>query len=183
MRKLICSFLVLICISTTLFAQKALKAGEMMTNLALINTTGSLYSLNAQKGVKGFILVFMTPTCDHCRAYEPKIVALDKKYKVKGFPLVAIGPYGDDPIKYPLDALPAMKKLAEERDFKFPYLSDDHFNYTFLLGIRTTPTAVVLQKRPNGYLIKYIGPIDDEENPKLVPKHKYVENIVNTLTK
>lgn len=181
MRKLIFSLCLLISISSVTNAQKALKVGETLSNLALLSTAGTIYDLKAQKNVKGFILIFMTPTCDHCIAYEPRIVALDKKYKVKGYPLVAIGPYGDDPIKYPFDAMPEMKKLAKEKDFKFPYLSDDKFKYTWLLGIKETPTAVVLQKNKTGFLIKYVGRIDDEQNQKLMPKNKFVEQAVNKL--
>lgn len=181
MRKLIFSLLFILALGYGAGAQQALKVGQILPNLSLLSTTGTTYSLNAQKGVKGFILVFMTPTCDHCIIYEPKIVALDKKYKVKGYPLVAIGPYGDDALRYPLDALSEMKKLSIKKGFKFPYLSDDKFKYTWLFGIKITPTAVVLQKKPNGYLIKYIGAIDDEQDPKLNPKNKFVEQTVNKL--
>jgi thiol-disulfide isomerase/thioredoxin len=180
MRKIILSLSLLICFATV-NAQKPLKVGEIMPNLALLSTTGNIYDLNAQKGIKGFVLIFMTPTCDHCIAYEPRIVALNKKYKSKGFPIVAIGPYGDDPVKYPLDAMAEMKKMAQTKNFLFPYLSDDHFKYTWMLGIKVTPTAVVLQKKPNGYLIKYIGRIDDEQDYKKVPKRKFVEEIVDKM--
>lgn len=181
MRKIIGSLCLVIGLITTVHAQKALKVGEVLPDLALLSTKGNVYDLKAQKAAKGFILVFMTPTCDHCIAYEPRIMALDKKYKTHGFPVIAIGPYGDDPIKYPLDAMPEMKKLAINKQFTFPYLSDDHFKYTWLLGIKETPTAVVLQKKANGFLIKYIGKIDDEQNQKLVPKNKFVEQEVNKL--
>jgi peroxiredoxin len=181
MKKITISLCLFFCLSSTMFAQKALKVGDILPNIALLSTKGSVYSLKDQKAVKGFIVVFMTPTCDHCIAYEGRVMALDKKYKPKGFPVVAIGPYGDDPIKYPLDAMPAMKKLATAKGFTFPYLSDDGFKYTWLLDIKTTPTAVVLQKKPNGYLIKYIGNIDNELNPKKVPTNKFVEQQVNKI--
>lgn len=182
MRKLTFTFLLLFSMNLSLWAQKALTVGQVLPNLALLSTSGNLYSLNDQKNAKGFILIFMTPTCDHCRAYESRVIALDQKYKIRGYPVVAIGPYGDDPIKYPLDAMPEMKKLAAEKKFKFPYLSDDRFKYTFLLGIKITPTAVVLQKQPKGgYLIKYIGRIDDEQNEKLKPQNKFVEQVVDKL--
>ena len=181
MRKIIILLCLTVGVNSLTFAQKELKVGDILPNIALSSTNGTVYSLNDQQKVKGFILVFMTPTCDHCIAYEERIVALDKKYKIKGFPLVAIGPYGDDPVKYPLDAMPEMKKLAQAKGFKFPYVSDDKFKYTWLLGIKQTPTAVVLQKKQNGYLIKYIGKIDDEPNHKLVPKNKFVEQVVDKL--
>lgn len=181
MKKITITLCLLICLSSTVFAQKVLKVGDILPNIALLSTKGSIYSLDDQKAVKGFIVVFMTPTCDHCIAYENRIMALDKKYKSKGFPVVAIGPYGDDPVKYPLDAMPEMKKLATTKGFTFPYLSDNAFKYTWLMNIRTTPTAVVLQKKANGYLIKYIGNIDDQLDPKKVPTNKFVEQQVNKM--
>lgn len=181
MRKTILSLCLVLIASVGLKAQNALKAGDILPNLALLSTNGTVYDLKAQKQPKGFVLIFMTPTCDHCIMYEDRVMALDKKYKPKGYPIVAIGPYGDDPIKYPLDAMPEMKKLANKKGFTFPYLSDDKFKYTFMLGIRQTPTAVVLQRKPNGFLIKYIGRIDDNEDPQAKPKNKYVEQELNKL--
>ncbi|RZL48573.1 MAG: redoxin domain-containing protein [Pedobacter sp.] len=181
MRKLIFPLFLLFFLSNNLFAQKALTVGQTVANIALLGTSGTVYDFKDQKYAKGFIVVFMTPTCDHCMVYESRVMALDKKYKAKGFPVVAIGPYGDNPIKYPEDAMPEMKKLAIKKGFTFPYLSDDNFKYTFLLGIKQTPTAVVFQKKPNGLLIKYIGRIDDEMDTKKTPKNKFVEQEVNKL--
>lgn len=166
---------------SNLFAQQVLKVGQTLPNIALLSTKGTVYDFKAQKAAKGFIVVFMTPTCDHCIMYENRVMALDKKYKAKGFPVVAIGPYGDNPIKYPLDAMPEMKKVAIKKGFTFPYLTDDNFKYTTLLGIKQTPTAVVLQKIAKGYLIKYIGRIDDEMDEKKVAKNKFVEQTVNKI--
>lgn len=181
MRKILSIVILFVCLSTILFAQKTIKVGDYLPNVALLSTKGNVYSLNDQKNVKGFILVFMTPTCDHCIAYEGRVMALDKKYKSKGFPVVAIGPYGDDPISYPLDAMPEMKKLAISKGFTFPYLSDNGFKYTWLLDIKTTPTAVVIQKSSKGYLIKYIGSIDNQLNPNKIPTQKFVEQQVNKM--
>jgi len=184
MRKLLFSISLFISIATNSSAQMvSLKPGEILSNIVLKTTNGVVYDLKAQKAAKGFIVVFMTPTCDHCIAYEKRIMALDKKYKALAYPVVAICPYGDNPEAYPLDAMAAMKKLAINKGFTFPYLSDEDFKYTGLLGINLTPTAIVLQKKPNGFLIKYIGRIDDEPDAKKLPKHKFVEEEVNKLLK
>lgn len=182
MRKLLFSLSLFVGISMSLNAQVvALKPGEILANLSLKTTNGVQYDLKGQKAAKGFILIFMTPSCDHCRAYEKRIMALDKKYKTKGYPVVAIGPYGDYPEQFPLDALPEMKKLAIKEGFTFPYLSDSQFKYTTLLGVAKTPTAIVLQKKSNGFLITFKGDIDDEMDIKKQPKRKFVEEQVNKL--
>jgi peroxiredoxin len=184
MRRLLFSLSLCIGISLSLNAQMVtLKPGDLFSNFSLKTTNGTQYNLKAQKGVKGFILVFMTPSCDHCRAYEGRVMALDKKYKSKGYPIVAIGPYGDYPDQYPLDALSEMKKLAIKEKFSFPYVSDSQFKYTSLLGVSKTPTAIVLQKKPNGFLITYKGDIDDEMDLKKQPKRKFVEEQVDKLLK
>ncbi len=184
MRKLLSFLSLIVGFSMSLNAQMvALNTGEILSNISLKSTNGVQYDLKAQKAAKGFILVFMTPTCDHCRAYEKRIMALDKKYKVKGYPVVAIGPFGDQPEQYPLDAFSEMKKLAIKEGFTFPYLSDSKFKYTTLLGVQITPTAFVLQKKANGFLITYKGNIDDEMNIKKQPKRKFVEEEVNKLLK
>jgi len=161
-------------------SQQVLKVGDTLNTIELKSTKGDIYNLNNQKS-KGFIVIFMTPSCDHCIAYENRIMALDAKYKTKGFPIIAIGPYGDNEKDYPYDAMPAMKKLADEKAFTFPYLADEKFKYTWLFDIRQTPKAVVLKKMGKGYLITYIGNIDDEPNEKKTPNRKYVEEEVNKL--
>jgi peroxiredoxin len=184
MRTLLFSLSLCIGFSLSLYAQKiVLKPGNTVSNISLKTTNGGIFDFRAQKSAKGFIVVFMTPSCDHCRAYEKRIMALDKKYKAKGYPVVAIGPYGDYPNEYPLDAMAEMKKLAKSEGFTFPYLSDSQFKYTTLLGIQKTPTAVILQKKPNGFLIVYRGDIDDELDVKKQPKHKFVEEQVQMLLK
>ena len=167
---------------TTLFvnAQKVIKVGDTLSNIQLQSTKGDVYSLNNHK-TKGYIIIFMTPSCDHCLAYVGRASSLNLKYQSKGFPVVAIGPYGDNENDYPYDAMPAMKKLAEEKAFTFPYLADEKFKYTWLFDINQTPKAVVLKKLKQGYIVTYIGNIDDEPNEKKVPKKKYVELAVNKL--
>lgn len=165
----------------TACAQDELNVGDIFEGFALKSTKGDIFDLNANRKVKGYILVFMTPTCDHCINYEPRVVALNNKYKKFGYPVVAVGPYGDNPEKYPLDDLKSMKKLADGKHFEFPYVSDEEFKYTWLLGIKSTPSAVVLQKQGKGFKIAYRGRIDDEEDPKKTPKKKFVEDVVNGL--
>jgi len=184
MRKFMFSLSICIGLFLSLNAQVvALKPGDILSNISLKTTNGAPYDFKAQKAAKGFIVVFMTPSCDHCRAYETRVMALDKKYKAKGYPVVAIGPYGDYPEQYPLDALSEMKKVAIKEGFTFPYLSDSKFKYTTLLGVQKTPTAIVLQRKPTGFLITYKGDIDDELNVKKTPKHKFVEEQLDKLIK
>jgi len=180
MRKLILIVIALFAYGIKTKAQRVVKAGDTLHNIALKSTKGDVYNLNQQKA-KGFILVFMTPSCDHCLAYVNRVAMLDKSYKPKGYPVVAIGPYGDNDKDYPYDGITAMKKLATEKAFTFPYVSDEKFKYTWLFNIRKTPKAVILTKQKGAYRVTYIGDIDDEPNERKVPEEKFVELEVNKL--
>ena len=84
MRKIILT-ICLVSLFSNLFAQQVLKVGQTLPNIALLSTKGTVYDFKAQKAAKGFIVVFMTPTCDHCIMYENRVMALDKKYKTKWY--------------------------------------------------------------------------------------------------
>lgn len=180
MRKLLFFIGFMLFFNTLSKAQEVLKVGDTLTNMVLKNINGEVYNLNQQKS-KGFIIVFMTPSCDHCLAYVNRVLALNKLYKPKGYPIVAIGPYGDNEKDYPHDALPAMSKLSLEKGFTFPYLSDEKFRYTWLFNIRQTPKAVILKKLKESFLVTYIGNIDNEPNEQRVATMKYVEDEVDKL--
>lgn len=72
------------------------KVGDQATDFHLKNIDGNMVSLSNYKyakgeipAAKGFIVIF---TCNHCPysiAYENRIIALDKKYKPLGYPVIA----------------------------------------------------------------------------------------------
>lgn len=155
------------------------KVGDVATDFKLKNVDGKMVSMADYKSAKGFIVVF---TCNHCpyaKAYESRIMDLDKKYAVKGYPVIAISP--NDPVAEPADSFDNMKKRAAEKGYTFPYAIDETQDITRAYGARATPHVFVLQKTDKGNIVKYIGAIDDDtenSNPKRI---KYVENAVNAL--
>lgn len=180
MKRIFAVVVILLTLAVSSKAQQVLKVGDTLDSLRLRNVDGSYFSLT-DRNKSGFILVFMTPSCDHCLAYLDRVIELNKVYALKGYPVVAIGPYGDNEKDYPFDAMPAMKKLATDRGFTFPYLADEKFKYTWLFDIRQTPKAVVLKRTGKGFEVKYIGNIDNQPDEKSIATRKYVEEEVNKL--
>lgn len=164
-------------------AQQALKVGDYTENISLMNVDNKMYSLDAQKNAKGFILIFMSVSCDHCIAYKDRLQALDRDFKKQGYPLVAISPFGDNESSYPLDAMPAMKAFMKSEKLTFPYLSDQQFKYAHLFGVQTTPTAVILQRKGKGYQLKYQGPIDDNTFLKKAQTKSFLREQLKALLK
>ncbi len=157
------------------------KVGDVATDFKLKNTDGKFVSLKDYKDAKGFIVIF---TCNHCpyaKAYEDRIIALDKKYKTAGYPVIAINP--NDPTVQPEDGYEQMIVRAKEKRFTFPYLVDEGQKIYPQYGALKTPHVYLLQKENGKNIVKYIGAIDDNyEDPNDVSV-KYVENAVDALLK
>lgn len=157
------------------------KVGDTATDFSLKNVDGKMVSLKSIAGAKGYIVIF---TCNHCpyaQAYEDRIVALDKKYKKLGYPVVAINP--NNPDKQKDDSFVKMQERAKEKKFGFPYLLDEGQKIYPQYGATKTPHVYVLKKTDKGNVVKYIGAIDDNYEDEAAVKTKYVENAVNALLK
>src|SRR5678815_1076228 len=77
------------------------KVGDTVKDFQLKNIDGKMVSLADYKNTKGFIVIF---TCNHCpyaKAYEQRVIALDKMFSSKGYPVIAINP--NDPNTVPDD--------------------------------------------------------------------------------
>jgi peroxiredoxin len=179
MKKLI--LLMLIAVSGMAFkmAGEGYKVGDTATDFKLKNVNGKTVSLADYKSAKGYIVVF---TCNHCpyaKAYESRIMDLDKKYAAKGYPVIAISP--NDPVAEPADSFEKMQELAAKKGYTFPYLIDETQDITRAYGAKATPHVYVLQKTATGNIVKYIGAIDDDTENTKADKVKYVEGAVNAL--
>jgi peroxiredoxin len=155
--------------------------GDMATDFKLKNVDNKMVSMADYKDAKGFIVIF---TCNHCPyavAYEDRIVALDKKYKKLGYPVIAINP--NNPEVQPQDSFELMQVRAKEKKFTFPYLFDEGQKIYPQYGATKTPHVYVLQKTKAGNEVKYIGAIDDNHSDEKAVKVKYVEAAVDALLK
>lgn len=153
--------------------------GDEATDFALKGIDDKFYSLKDFTNSKGFIVVF---TCNHCpyaKAYEERIIALDKKYKELGYPVIAINP--NDPISQPEDSFDLMKQRAKEKGFTFPYLFDEGQKIYPQYGATKTPHVFILQKENDKNIVKYIGAIDNNHENANDVTEKYVESAVDAL--
>lgn len=166
-----------LCMSNLALAQY--KTGDQARDFKLKNIDGKMVSMSKFKEAKGFIVVF---TCNHCpwsQAYEQRIIELDKKYKDKGYPVIAINP--NDPDLQPEDSFEEMKKRAKSKGYTFPYLVDDTQDVARDYGATRIPHVYVLNKEEGKMVVRYIGAIDDNtEFPDKVSK-RFVEDAINDL--
>ncbi|NNK27243.1 MAG: thioredoxin family protein [Flavobacteriaceae bacterium] len=153
--------------------------GDIATDFKLKNIDGKMVSLADYKNAKGYIVIFTCNTCPYAVAYEDRIIALDKKYKEKGYPVIAIMP--NNPKSKPGDAYEAMQKRAKAKGFTFPYLMDEGQKIYPQYGAKKTPHVYILEKTKKGNEVKYIGAIDDNYQDADAVEVRYAEDAVDAL--
>jgi glutathione peroxidase-family protein len=161
------------------FTPAGSKIGEEVKDFSLKNVDGKMVSMNSYKDAKGFILVF---TCNHCpfaKAYESRIMALDKKYASQGFPVIAINP--NDPTIAPDDSYDNMVARAKEKNYSFPYVYDASQEIASAYGATRTPHVYVVKRENGKNILKYIGAIDNNSEDAEKATQHFVEDAVNAL--
>jgi len=155
------------------------KIGDKATDFKLKNVDEKMVSLANFKSAKGFVIIF---TCNHCPysiAYEDRIIALDKKYKEKGFPVIAINPNNPEISKG--DDFASMQQRAKDKSFTFPYLFDDGQKIYPQYGATRTPHVFLLNKENGALIVEYIGAIDNNSQDAAAVTERYVEKAIDAL--
>jgi peroxiredoxin len=127
---------------------------------------GKTYSLASFKDKKAVALIF---SCNHCpvvKAYEGRMVAIQREYEGKGATLVAIN--SNDDVAYPDDSFENMVKRAKEKGFNFPYLRDASQEAARAYAPERTPEVFLLNS--DGVVV-YHGRIDDSQDPAHIYRH------------
>lgn len=155
------------------------KVGDVASDFSLKNINGEMISLSDYNQAKGFLVIFTCNTCPYAVAYEDRIIALDKKYKPLGVPVVAINP--NNPEIQSGDSFEAMKVRAQEKGFTFPYLFDEGQKIYPKYGAQRTPHVYLLEKTKVGNIVRYIGAIDDNYQDESQVEEKFVEIAVDNM--
>lgn len=162
----------------------ALKVGDTGFTFSLPNTNPAFadtVNLDEYKFQKGVILVFMTNGCYSCILSKDRIKALHAKFANQGYPVIAINP--SNPKIEPEETFAEMQKLIQKDGFNFPYLQDASQQVSRQYNITYTPEVCVLKRENNLWVVKYIGPIDNDLKLNKKNRINYVENVLNALIK
>lgn len=170
------------CTHSALYAQSAQSipsaygVGDPAQDFSLKNVDGKMVSLNDYKGTKGVIVVF---TCNHCpyaQLYEQRIIDLHKKYKDRGFPVLAVNPNSPDIV--PEDSFGEMQNRAKQKKYPFAYLFDEEQAVYQQFGATRTPHVFLLDEN---MIVRYIGAIDDNPEAPNSIKNRYLENALEAI--
>ncbi len=156
------------------------EVGDSAMDFKLKNYDGKMVSMADYKDAKGFIVIFNCNTCPYSKAYDSRIIALNKKYAPQGFPVLTINP--NDPEISPGDSFDEMKSQAKRNKYDFPYLVDETQDVARTYGATNTPHVYVLDKVSDSNLkVVYIGAIDDNSRNADAVTKRYVEDAVDAV--
>src|SRR3989338_7900015 len=96
-----------------------LKNGQRVPDFSLRGVDGRMYSLSRYLD-KIKVVIF---TCNHCpyaKAYQDRIVAIQREFGPLGVHVIAINSNDDE--NYTEDSFDEMVKRAKEKGYNFPYL-------------------------------------------------------------
>ncbi|MGD0636419.1 MAG: thioredoxin family protein [Nitrososphaerales archaeon] len=129
----------------------------------LLSTDGRRYSLDSFDERPVLVIVF---TCNHCpysKAYENRMIEMQRDYASRGAQLVAIN--SNDDSAYPQDSYPEMVKRAKEKRFNFVYLRDADQTAVDAYGAVCTPHVFLFDAKR---ILRYRGRIDDSRDASKV---------------
>jgi peroxiredoxin len=133
--------------------------GEPAHDFDLPGTDGRRHTLQGVRGENGTLVMFICNHCPYVKAVLDRIIRDARELKEQGVGVVAIS--ANDPADYPEDGFENMKKLAEARNFPFPYLFDETQEVARAYGAVCTPDFF-------GYnaalVLKYRGRLDASRN-------------------
>jgi peroxiredoxin len=155
------------------------KIGDKATDFSLKNVDGKYISLKDYEDAKGYVVVFTCNECPYAKAYQDRLIEIDKKYKKKGYPVIAINP--NDPEVSKSDTFEKMVERAKEKNFPFPYLVDEKQEIFRAYGATRTPHIFVLKKEGKDYIVSYIGAIDNNYKDPDAVTEAYLASALDAL--
>ncbi len=130
--------------------------GSKAFDFSLPATDGKTYQLRDFAGSKALVIVFMCNHCPYVKAVQGRINQLAKDYLKSGVRVVGIN--SNDSIRYPDDSFEAMKRVASENGYVFPYLFDETQVTAKEYGAVCTPDFYVYD---SDFMLRYRGQLDD----------------------
>jgi peroxiredoxin len=155
-----------------LFAQPAgLRPGSLVPDVRLKSVNGESYSLYAQKGKKGYVIVFISTQCPVSNAYNARFIKLAELAKESMMEFIAINSNATEPFE-------EVQLHAREKGFSFPVLKDENNRVCDAFGAKVTPEAFLLDAN---FRLVYRGRIDDNQREEKVVSKDLEEAIAAYL--
>ena len=112
-------------------------SGWQAPDFELTGVDGKLCKLSDLRGPKGTLVMFICNHCPYVKSVLERIIRDCRELRDHGVTSVAI--MSNDPTDYAEDSFDNMRRIAEEKDFPFPYLFDETQAVAKAYGAVCTP--------------------------------------------
>lgn len=150
------------------------QAGADIPEFKLLATDGKTYQKSDFLNGHPLVIMFICNHCPYVKAIEDRLITLTHDLKKNHVNVVAIS--SNDEKKYSEDSFENMKKLAEEKNYPFPYLHDQTQEVARAFGAVCTPDFFVYNNQAK---LTYRGRLDDSwKDPGQVTKRELFDAVV-----
>ena len=172
-------FLLLTGISILAQPVKGYNLGDAVADFNLKNIDGLSVSLSNYRDKKGLIVVFTSNHCPFSKAYEERLISLDRNFAGQGYPVLAV--MANDPEAYNEDSFENMKARAQTKNYPYPYVMDEAQSIARAFGATRLPEVYVLKQNAGQFILEYKGAIDDNPQDAGSVQRRYVYDAVSSL--
>jgi len=165
---------------------KPLKVGKTapLQDYAMTNVDGSSKTLKGLKGEKGLLVIFSCNTCpfvvgaEKFAGWEVQYNTINDLAAANGVNTVLVN--SNEAKREGDDSMEAMKKRAELKAYKMPYVEDKDSKLADAFGARTTPHVYLFN---SDMKLVYTGSIDNTWDSKRSEDIPYLNNALDQLGK
>jgi thioredoxin-related protein len=146
----------------------------------MINVDDEYYSLNDFQKENGLLVIFSCNTCPYVKAWEPRYIEINDLAEEKEIGVVLLNPNENlrESLTEGTESLAAMKEVAEDMNYPFPYLVDENHELADAFGATRTPHIYLFN---NADKLVYVGAIDDNSSSADEVEHHWLRNAINEL--
>ena len=179
--RLLTTGLFLLLTGNSILAQpaKGYNLGDAVTDFRLKNIDGLPVSLSNYRDRKGLIVVFTSNYCPFSKAYEDRLIALDRKFAGQGYPVLAV--MANDPEAYNEDSFENMKARSQTKNYPYPYALDEAQSMARAFGATRLPEVYILKQNAGQFILEYKGAVDDNPQDAGSVQRRYVDEAVSSL--
>lgn len=173
--------LLMLTISPSVVAQspKGYSLGDAVTDFRLKGVDERPVTLADYKDQRGVIVVFTSNHCPFARAYEDRLISLDRKFSAQGYPVLAV--MSNDPKAYDDDSFQNMQARSRSKNYSFAVGMDETQATAKAFGVTRTPEVFILKQTGGQFIVEYMGTVDDSPQDAASVQRRYVDEAVSGL--
>lgn len=158
-------------------AGKIYEIGEVVKDFSLNDVTKKQsYKLSQFRNSKLVVLYFTSPQCPYAKINDDAIQHLSENYGSNDVSFVIISP--ENAINL---ADEDVKDYISHKKFKTPYFLDEKNTLCNEYGITKIPSAVVLRKTPDMFVLEYRGAINADVTAPTTENTFFLKTAINAL--